>query len=96
MKNMKKRYVLKNRRRFFTLVMILMVMTITLLFATSAYGYKEPTFEKVTVSQGDTLWDLAKEYGSKEDIRSFIRDIKKANGMTTSMIYEGQELLIPQ
>jgi LysM repeat protein len=53
------------------------------------------------VSNGDTLWEIAKlekntnEYYKNKDIREIVFDIKKVNNLQTSDIYEHQKLLIP-
>ena len=46
-----------------------------------------------TVSQGETLWTIAKQYiDEKTDIREYIYNIKKLNNMNTSTIYAGQTI----
>ena len=92
---MKKRYVLKNKRKFYSIIIVLSIMLTTVFFATNAYGYEGTSYDTITVHKGDTLWDLAGEYCKKGDIRRFIYEIKKANNLTESNIYEGDELKIP-
>ena len=92
---MKKRYILKNKRKFFSMVIILSIMLTTVFFATNAYGYEGKNYETVIVQKGDTLWDIAGEYCKKGDIRRFIYEIKKINNLTESIIFEGDELKIP-
>lgn len=49
-----------------------------------------------TVSQGDTLWSIAREvYGDKCDIRYMIDDIQRDNGISGCRIYPGMELYLP-
>ena len=50
----------------------------------------------VTVHTGDTLWDIAADWGGKdEDIREVIMRIQKENKLTGSDILVGQRLVIP-
>jgi LysM repeat protein len=92
---MKKRYVLKNRTRFSTFVIVVMVIVTTILLASTVYGYKESSYKTITVKQGDTLWNIAKKNNTNKDIRRFVYEIKKVNNMNTSEILSGQELQIP-
>jgi LysM repeat protein len=93
---MKKKYVLKNKRRFITFLSIASIITFTVLFATNAYGAKVQNFKTITVTQGDTLWDIASQYvGQGQDIREYIYELKTVNKMPTSEIYAGTRLKIP-
>lgn len=48
------------------------------------------------VQSGDTLWVIAGGYTPPgDDVRVVIEDIKRANGLTTSLIVPGQVLIIP-
>ena len=96
---MKKRYVLKNKRRF----MITMAVAISIIFSSlilvthRPVGYTEISFNKIVVTSGDTLWDIASDfYGSNSDIRKKVTMIKKANDLRTSELSVGQVLLIPR
>lgn len=93
---MKRRYVLKNKVRFITIVFTVLILVSTFIFATSAYGYKEPGFKIIKVKTGDTLWDIANKYGKNGDIRKYIYEIKKVNKLASSKIFAGDELMIPQ
>ena len=96
---MKKRYVLKNKRRFMiTLaVTISIISSVFLIATTKTKGYTEVQYNEVVITRGDTLWDIAAEvYGSNSDIRKKITVIKKANNLKTSELAIGQVLLIPQ
>ena len=93
---MKRHYHLKNRKRFFSILIILSVLLSTILFATSAYGYEGQQYETITVQSGDTLWSIAEKYCRSGDIRKYIYEIKKANHLSSSAIFAGDELLVPQ
>ena len=50
----------------------------------------------ITVHTGDTLWDIAAEWGGRdEDIREVILRIRKENNLTGSNLAVGQQLVIP-
>ena len=92
---MKKKYVLKNKKRFFSIIFTLSIIIFTTLFATNVYGYKTPTYKEITVRSGDSLWAIALKYSNSSDIRKYIYEIKKVNNLETSDIYEGTQLKIP-
>ncbi|CAM4285456.1 LysM peptidoglycan-binding domain-containing protein [Paenibacillus alkaliterrae] len=55
-----------------------------------------PQEQVITVSAGDTLWEIAKKYGNgSEDIRFVIYLIKDRNGLESVDIIPGQKLIIP-
>jgi cell division protein YceG involved in septum cleavage len=93
---MKNRYVLKNKKRFYSIIITLSVIIMTTFFTTAAYGYEETKFDLVQVKKGDTLWSMASKCQKNTDIRKVIFEIKKANNLTESIIYEGDYMLIPQ
>lgn len=92
---MKKKYILKNKRRFFSIIFTLTLLLFTALFATNAYGYKTPSYKEVTVRSGESLWSIAIKYNTKSDLRRYIYEIKKVNNMKTSDIYVGTQLKLP-
>ncbi|ABN52007.1 MAG TPA: LysM peptidoglycan-binding domain-containing protein [Hungateiclostridium thermocellum] len=92
---MKKKYVLKNKRRFFVFVLfVLMGLTAVISRATSIYGYREPSYEAITVKRGDTLWSIAENYNKRGDIRKYIYDIMILNNLEDCEIIEGMELKV--
>ncbi|WP_010243522.1 LysM peptidoglycan-binding domain-containing protein [Acetivibrio cellulolyticus] len=91
---MKKRYVLKNKARFYIFITGLVMSMLLVFSATKAYGYKEPEFEVITIKSGDTLWDIAKKYNKKGDIREYIYDLKKINDLNDCSIMTGSELKV--
>lgn len=92
---MKRRYYLKNKKRFTTSILLAVLILFTFLYVTSVYGYKEVSYISVYVKKGDTLWDIAKKYKQKGDIRKYIKEIKKVNNLEDSIIFEGDVLMIP-
>ena len=96
---MKKRYVIKNKRRFIiTLAIVISVISSIFLVATTkTKGYAEVTYKEVVISNGDTLWDIVCEtYVNNIDVRKKVLVVKKANEMLTSELFVGQVLLLPE
>ncbi len=91
---MKKRYVLKNKARFYIFVTVMAISILTVFSFTKAYGYKEREFEMITIKSGDTLWDIAKKYNKQGDIREYIYELKKINNLSDSGIMAGDELKV--
>lgn len=47
------------------------------------------------MSKGERLWDIAEQYKRPDqDIREYIYEIKKLNGLDESTIYEGQTIKV--
>lgn len=96
-KSLKRRNKISNKLRF-TMFCTVCVISAVLLFgmleSVSASKYRE-TFV-LTVSTGDTLWDIAKENNPlNKDIRSVIDDIIRINKLTSSDLCAGDKLTIP-
>ena len=95
-----KRYKIKNRFRFITFVT---VMILILSFAVSgmfnnikAQSTKEQECIEVLVESGDTLWEIAKTYGSYDmDIRETVYNICQINHIKAEDLRAGQTILIP-
>ena len=62
---------------------------------TSKDGFKEPTFKKITVKNGDTLWGIAQKHYVDGDIREYIHEIKTVNKLSSSDIFIGDRLILP-
>jgi len=96
-----KRYVIVNQTRFFTFITLIIAIASLILFTfmnmSGAYGSElETKYEEHLVAAGDSLWDIALKYAPEDyDIRRLIYEIKEHNDLGTSMIYEGERLLIP-
>jgi LysM repeat protein len=49
------------------------------------------------VNRGDTLWEIASEHISQSrNIRSYIAQIKQLNGLSSSVLQEGDVLILPE
>lgn len=81
---------------------ILVISLIIWLFVRSTtLSYKPIEYREIYVSDGDTLWGIAKaeknnnEYYKNKDIREIIYDIRQINTLENSELYEHQKLLLP-
>ncbi|NLX77785.1 MAG: LysM peptidoglycan-binding domain-containing protein [Clostridiaceae bacterium] len=91
-----KTYRLKNKKRFFTFLLLL--FSVIVLFVGSVVSAGEnlkKEYKTVTVRQGDTLWGIASEHRGNMDIRQYIYQIKKINNLEDAIIYAGQKLNLP-
>lgn len=71
-------------------------------FRTKAQGNDEEIlykyYKSVVVEAGDTLWDYADEYGTKEYYDShqdYINEVMQMNGLYDDQITEGQHIVLP-
>ncbi|MDY0234494.1 MAG: LysM peptidoglycan-binding domain-containing protein [Gudongella sp.] len=96
-----KRYRIRSKSRFFLFITftlaLLAIIVVSIVSSTGAYSIESThEIEHYWVQQGDTLWDIAREFSPEGyDIREMIYKIKEQNNMDTSMIIEGVKLEIP-
>jgi len=62
--------------------------------ATGEHGTPVPT-KTVVVGEGDTLWDIASDVAAPGQTREMMRRIVELNSLSSSTIYNGQELAVP-
>ena len=88
---------IKNKLRFtlFCTVCIAAAVSLFSMFSTATASKYRDTFT-LTVSTGDTLWDIAVENNpKKKDVREVVDDIVRLNHMTSSSLSAGDEIIIP-
>ena len=95
-----KKYKIKNRFRFITFVTVMMLIVsfaVSGLFNTiKAQSVKEQEYVEISVEAGDTLWQLAKTYGSGNcDVRELVYNICQVNHIKAEDLRAGQTILIP-
>lgn len=90
-----------RRRKVCTRVTLLvMMLTFSAILSvnaiTTVFAKDTSEFYTITVSYGDTLWDIAKEVNhSSKDLRKVVDSIMRANDMKTTVVYAGDVLNIP-
>lgn len=97
---MHKHFRIISTPRFITFLVICAVMIIYITASVvglyNAHSLTEQTYTTVKVSEGDTLWSIACEYGdSKTDVRKTINDICELNSITSGSIKDGDIILVP-
>ena len=97
---MNKKYRITSKFRFtmFLSIIILFIMTT----AGTVFGFNtvnsasRDLYNQVQVQSGDTLWDIAAEYGSDDmDIRKVVNDICDINEIRADQLTAGQRILVP-
>ncbi len=92
-----------NKNKFIRSILLILVMIlfITFFIGKSTLSHKEIEYKTIYVSQGDTLWNIAKanqisnSYYKNKDVRYIISDLMKINNLENSNININQKLLIP-
>jgi sensor histidine kinase regulating citrate/malate metabolism len=90
-----KKFVLKNKKRFFGFIMFVCIIVFTLIYTQSAMGFKEQQYQSVAVNSGDTLWSIAQKYNKGSNIRQYINEIKEINNLDSSLICDNSTIIIP-
>ncbi len=92
-----------NFSKFLRSIILIIGITfiISLFINNKSFSYKENEYKEIYISNGDTLWSIAKEekennlYYKNQDIRDIVNDIKLINKLNTSNLFANQKLLIP-
>lgn len=100
MKNRKKTYRIKSKFRFTTSItvalIVLVFMTNMVLGLDDASSLTKSEPIEVQIEVGDSLWNIACEYGpNRTDIRKVVYDICNLNDITAGSIQPGQTILMP-
>ncbi len=94
---------IKNIKKFIRSILIILgiIFCLTLFISHGSLSHKETEYKTIYVSEGDTLWNIAKsnqlnnDYYKDKDVRYIINDLMKINNLNSSNINIDQELLIP-
>ena len=54
-----------------------------------------PTMQTITVKSGQTLWSIAKSIAPDTDPRETIYNIEQINGLKTSAVEAGSQIIVP-
>lgn len=91
-----------NLKKFVVSIITILtiVLSISLFTGNKVLSRANPEYRIVIVSQGDTLWEIAKseqqsnEYYKEKDLRYIINDLKSINNLANSNLYNNQKLLV--
>lgn len=92
-----------NFSKFIRSMMLIVgiIFIISLFINNKSFSYKENEFKEIYVSNGDTLWSIAKEekennpYYKNKDIRDIVNNIKSINKLNSGNLFANQKLIIP-
>jgi len=83
------------RRRFVAVLLVCGVLATIHSAVAHAHGVR-PSGTTVVVQSGDTLWGLGERYAPPvTDLRRWVFEVERLNGMTSSVILPGQSLRLP-
>ena len=86
---------IRNKAKFIRSMAIAIFLLVALFNISIAKSNSEAEYIDYTVTKGETLWSIAKEYTPNDkDIRQTIYEIKQINNMQTSNVYENQTIKI--
>lgn len=92
-----KRYVIKDKFRFFIAVSLIMIISMSSVFilVVNAKGSREVSMVPEYVEVGDTIWNLSVEYAGDMDIRDYISKVMDINALDNANIKPGDLLYFP-
>ena len=97
---MNKKYRITSKFRFalFAAAVILCIFTAfnTLIGFNTVSSSSIDQYHQVRVQSGDTLWDIASEYGpANADVRQIVHEICSINEITADTLQAGQKIIVP-
>lgn len=92
-----------NKKKFIRSILIILgaIMFISLFISNISFSHGENNYKTIYVSNGDTLWSIAKEeqennsYYENRNIREIVNNIKDINKLNNSNLITNQKLVIP-
>lgn len=92
-----------NLRKFISNILLILGIIVLGFFGISnvSCSHGEIEYKTIYVSNGDTLWSIAKsevsdnEYYFNKDVRDVIENLKTVNNLSNISLKVGQELKIP-
>lgn len=93
------KYKVVNYKRFRSFVMISAILAVltasVLIYNITAFSLNNNTYMEIPVRDGDTIWNIAKQYGTSDSIRHDVYRIMELNNIEDGMIYPGQVIIVP-
>lgn len=86
----------KKFKRFITLIILFcLILITTTIYTITAYSFNNLKYIEIPVNSGDTIWEIAKEYGTSNSLRRDVYTIMEFNNLNDAIIYPGQIIKIP-
>lgn len=93
------KYKVVNYTRFRIFVMIAAILIVltafVMIYNITAFSVNTNTYIEIPVRAGDTIWNIAKEYGISDSIRHDVYTIMELNNIEDGIIYPGQVIIVP-
>jgi len=80
----------------FILLILLLCTAFTIAGVIKETKSVSDSFIEITISEGDTLWGLAKNYSEKDKPTKWIAKVMELNDMQSTTIKSGETLKLPQ
>jgi LysM repeat protein len=94
------RYRVTDKRRFKTFIIastvLFLILASMITYTVKAYSYSEIKYLELQINSGDTIWNIAREYGQSNSIRKDVYEIMEMNDLQDGYIYPGQTIKVPQ
>lgn len=92
-----------NLSKFIRSILIILgiIMCISLFINTISFSHTDTKYKTIYVSNGDTLWSIAKEekntnsYYEDKDVRDIVNNIKQMNKLSNCDLSINQKLVVP-
>ncbi len=83
-------------KNFFFLILIGMIVTFCIISFVRYGDTSQNNFVEITISHGDTLWEIAQQYNYNNiDTNAFIAQVKDMNHLNGKILKVGDQLRIP-
>ena len=104
MKNLRNKKIKNIYKKICYIIIISFILSLALVFIMGnkkTSSFIDVTYKTIYVSSGETLWEIARieaannDYYANKDIRNIVKEIKDINKLSSSNLFPGQELIIP-
>lgn len=81
----------------YAIILLLLSCTLAFVLAFQQSPKNQDKYLKVTVTDGDTLWEISQKYAGEHSLsnKEFVNWVKKHNRDVGDEIFPGEEILIP-
>ncbi|GHH96674.1 cell division suppressor protein YneA [Neobacillus kokaensis] len=81
----------------YAIILILLSFSFAAIISFQNSPEESEQYLKITVSEGDSLWKLSKQYADQHSLSNedFVNWVKLHNKNTEDKIYPGEEIIIP-